>query len=318
VVIGSITGAQSGIVVTLNPVQALAVSGIANPYVAGVAHSVTVAAKDAGGATYAGYRGTVHFTSTDPAAVLPANYTFTATDAGLHTFSITLNTVGDQGVRARDTVASAITGAKYGILVTGYPVATLTLSGTLTAGVAHNFTVTAKDADGNTDPGYLGTMHFTSTDHQAILPSDYTFQASDAGVHVFSVTFKSSGAQVIRARDTIASTMTGTYSIVVAPAAATTLIVSGLTSPRTHGTGGTITVTARDAFGNTATGYRGTVTFTSTDYHAVLPANYTFTAASAGTHTFSIDLITVGTQAVRARDTVTVTITGLERGIVVS
>jgi hypothetical protein len=324
-VIGSITGAQSGIVVTLNPVQALAVSGIANPYVAGVSHSVTVAAKVADGATYAGYRGTVRFTSTDPAAVLPADYTFTAADAGVHTFSITLNTAGDQGVRARDTVTSIITGAKYGILVTGYPVATLTLSGSSTAGVAHNFTVTAKDAAGNTDPGYRGTMHFTSTDRRAILPPDYTFTATDAGIHVFSVTLKTSGAQVVRARDTLTSAMTGAHGIVVAPAAATTLTVSGLTSPRTHGTGGTITVTARDAFGNTATGYRGTVHFTSTDYAAsrgfgsgFLPADYTFTAASAGTHTFNIDLVTVGTQAVRARDTVTSTITGLETGIVVT
>jgi hypothetical protein len=312
----SITGSQSGITVIG---QTLVVSGIANPYVAGAAHSVTVAAKDAGGATYAGYRGTVHFTSTDPAAVLPANYTFTAADAGIHTFSITLNTAGDQGVRARDTVTSSITGAEYGILVTGYAVATLTFSGSSTAGVAHNFTVTAKDVDGNTDPGYLGTMHFSSTDRRAILPPDYTFTAADAGIHVFSVTLKTAGPQGVRARDTVTSTLTGAqYEIVVAPAAATTLTVSGLGSPRTHGTGGTITVTARDAYGNVATGYRGTVTFTSTDYHAVLPANYTFTAAGAGTHTFNIDLITVGTQAVRARDTVTVTITGLERGIVVS
>ena len=81
---------------------------------------------------------------------------------------------------------------------------------------------------------------------------------------------------------------------------------------------GIITVTARDAYGNTATGYRGTVQFTSTDYHAVLPADYTFTAANAGTHTFSVTLNTAGTQAVRARDTVTSTITGLQTGIVVS
>ena len=321
----SITGARSGIVVTPNPVATLAVFGIANPYVAGAAHNVTVAAKDAGGHTYAGYRGTVHFTSTDPAAVLPANYTFTSADAGIHTFSITLNTAGDQGVRARDTVASSITGARYGIVVIGYPVATLTLSGTLTAGVAHSVTVTARDADGNTDPGYRGTMHFTSSDAKAILPGDYKFTASDAGVHVFSITLKTAGGQEVRARDTVTSTMTGAKYGIVAPAKTATLVVSGLSSPRTAGVAGTITVRARDAYGNTATGYRGTVHFTSTDYAAsrgfglgFLPADYTFTAASAGTHTFSIDLITVGIQAVRARDTVTSTITGLEGGIVVT
>ena len=71
------------------------------------------------------------------------------------------------------------------------------------------------------------------------------------------------------------------------------------------------------SLGNTATGYRGTVHFTSTDSNAVMPANYTFTAANAGVHTFSVTLKTVGTQSVRARDTVTATITGLQSGIVV-
>src|SRR5262249_11692231 len=44
-----------------------------------------------------------------------------------------------------------------------------------------------------------------------------------------------------------------------------------------------ITVTAQDAFGNTATSYTGTVQFVSSDPHpAILPADYTFTAADAG------------------------------------
>jgi len=198
------------------PAQTFVVFGIANSYVAGAAHNVTVATKDASGNTATGYRGTVHFTSTDPAAVLPANYTFTAADGGIHRFSLALNSAGSQGVRARDTTASSITGAKYGILVTGYPAATLTLSGSPIAGVAHDFTVTAKDANGNTDAGYRGTVHFTSTDPKAILPPDYTFTAADAGVHTFSVTFKTAGTQGVRARDTVTSTMTGAkYGIVV-------------------------------------------------------------------------------------------------------
>ena len=119
---------------------------------------------------------------------------------------------------------------------------------------------------------------------------------------------------------TFTSTITGgQYPITVTPAAAATLVVSGLTTPRTAGTAGTITVKAVDAFGNTATGYRGTVHFTSTDTKALLPANYTFTAANAGTHTFSgVTLKTAGTQVIRARDTVTSTITGIQGGIVVS
>jgi hypothetical protein len=293
-----------------------------NPYVAGTAHTVTVTAHDAYGNVATGYRGTIHFTSTDTKALLPANYTFTAANAGTHTFSITLKTAGSQGVRATDTVAATITGAKYGIVVTPAAAKTLVVSGLAsprTAGVAGIVTVTAHDAYGNVATGYTGTVTFTSTDTKATLPANYKFTAANAGTHTFSVTLKSAGNESVRARDTVTSTITGgQYPIVVTAAAATTLTVSGLGSPRTHGTAGTITVTAHDAYGNTATGYTGTVTFTSTDSYALLPANYKFTAANAGTHTFSVTLKTAGTQAVRARDTVTATITGLQTGIVVS
>ena len=63
------------------PTKTLAVSA-SSPWVAGVAHTVTVTGKDAYGDTTTGYRGKVHFTSTDPAAMLPADYTFTAADNG--------------------------------------------------------------------------------------------------------------------------------------------------------------------------------------------------------------------------------------------
>jgi len=71
-----------------------------------------------------------------------------------------------------------------------------------------------------------------------------------------------------------------------------------------------VTVTAKDAYGNTATGYTGTVQFTSSDGSAVLPASYTFGAGDAGAHTFSVTLKTAGNQTVTATDTVTGSITG--------
>jgi len=299
----------------------VAVSGIVSPCVAGAAHSFTVTAKDAYAGTATSYRGTIHLTSTDAKAVLPADYTFTAADAGVHTFSVTLKTPGTQAVRARDTVTSTITGIQTGIVVNPGAARTLAVSGITSpyvAGAAHSVTVTAKDVCGNTVTGYTGTVHFTSTDAQAILPANYTFKASDKGVQTFSVTLKTAGSQSVRARDTVTSTITGgQYPIVVTPAVATTFVASGLSSPRTAGVAGNLTVTARDAYGNTATGYSGTVHFTSTDTKAILPANYTFKASDKGVHTFSVTLKTAGTQAIRARDTVTSTITGLQSGIVV-
>src|SRR5205823_9050607 len=98
--------------------------------------------------------------------------------------------------------------------------------------------------------------------------------------------------------DTVSSTNTGAQTaITVNPAAATTLTLSGFPSPVTAGTPGSATVTLKDPYGNTATGYAGTVHFSSSDPQAVLPADYTFTSADAGAHTFSnITLKTTGSQ----------------------
>src|SRR5437016_9859462 len=71
------------------------------------------------------------------------------------------------------------------------------------------------------------------------------------------------------------------------PAAARSLHVALPISPTTAGTAGSFTVSARDAYGNTATGYTGTVHFTSSDAQAALPADYTFTNTDAGVHNIS-------------------------------
>jgi sugar lactone lactonase YvrE len=55
------------------------------------------------------YTGTMAFTSTDPQATLPANYTFTTSDAGAHTIAVTLKTAGPQCVTATDTVDPTVT-----------------------------------------------------------------------------------------------------------------------------------------------------------------------------------------------------------------
>ena len=48
-------------------------------------------------------------------------------------------------------------------------------------------TVTAPlDAYGHVVTGYTGTVHFTSSDGQAVLPGDYTFTAGDNGGHTFT------------------------------------------------------------------------------------------------------------------------------------
>jgi Ca2+-binding RTX toxin-like protein len=77
------------------------------------------------------------------------------------------------------------------------------------------------------------------------------------------------------------------------------------------------TVTAQDPYGNTTPAYTGTVNLSSTDSQSVLPANYTFTSADAGSHTFFATLNSPGMQSITATDTVNAGITGTESGIAV-
>ncbi len=277
---------QSG---SASQAASLAVSGFPSVITAGNSGSFTVTALYADGSTDTGYTGTVHFTSADGQAVLPADYTFTAADAGVHTFSATLKTAGTQSLTATDTM-TGVTGGEAGItvipaaaskmIVTGFPSPT-------TAGVAHTFTVTLEDTYGNIATGYTGTVHFTSSDGKATLPTNYTFTTSDAGQHTFSATLKTAGTQSLTATDTTMASLTGTDAgILVHPAAASQFLINAPASVRS-GVSFSLTLTVEDAYGNVVTGYSGTVHFSSSDSSATLPRNYTFTSADQGKHTFS-------------------------------
>jgi uncharacterized membrane protein len=82
-----------------------------------------------------------------------------------------------------------------------------------------------------------------------------------------------------------------------------------------------ITVSAVDnTSGQVATGYTGTVTFSTSDpYPGVLPADYTFTPDDQGTHTFAgVTLFTAGTQTLSVQDTSDSSIMGSATAAVVA
>jgi hypothetical protein len=93
---------------------------------AGSPFDVRVTALDPQGNRDPSYTGTVSFTSSDtaPGVVLPAAYTFTAADAGVHTFTdtglgeTTLATLGDQTLTVTDS-AGAINGTATITVTTG-------------------------------------------------------------------------------------------------------------------------------------------------------------------------------------------------------
>jgi len=111
--ISSITGFG---IVTVNPGPATHF-GINAPPTAfvGLPFNITVTALDQfdNQATTSGtaYTGTLHFTSSDSGAVLPADYTFVTGDNGAHNFGVTLNTISTQSVTATDIAQNTITGS---------------------------------------------------------------------------------------------------------------------------------------------------------------------------------------------------------------
>jgi hypothetical protein len=106
--------------------------------------------------------------------------------------------------------------------------------------------------------------------------------------------------------------------ITVGPGPAQTLELTGLVDA-IAGTEQAVTVTARDAFGNVATGYRGTVLFNggvgaSWDF----PSLPTFTANDAGVRVFPVTAYTAGERTLTATDTVTSTITGSSEAVTIT
>lgn len=278
---------------------------------AGVPFNVSVTALDAFGNGATGYSGTVHFTSTDGSATLPADTTLTN---GAGTFSATLKTAGSRTITATDTVASGIAGTSGTVTVSADAATHYAVSapGTATAGTAFNLTVTALDQFNNTATGYGGTVHFTSTDGGSTLPADSTLTN---GTGTFSATLTTAGTQTISATDTVSSSITGTSGSIAVGAAAATHYTVNAPATTVAGTAFNVTVTAFDQFNNAATGYAGTVHFTSTDASATLPADTTLTN---GGGTFSATLSTAGNQTITATDTVASSIKGTSGTVTVT
>lgn len=101
----SVVGPQASKLLVTAPLNTLA----------GSPFTFTVTAESTSGTVANGYTGVVQFSKSDPnlSASVPGNYTFTAADAGVHTFTsgATLVTSGIQVISATDSSNPTITGS---------------------------------------------------------------------------------------------------------------------------------------------------------------------------------------------------------------
>ena len=160
--------------------QTIAVSGMgayvftaaisaASPVTAGTNQSITVSVTNPN----AVYTGTIHFTSSDPKAVLPADTTFTAADNGRHTFTgVQFRTAGMEAITVTDTVTASITATSV-VTVVGGPAAALTIlmgnqqSANINSVYRLPLQVMATDSLGNPSAGASVTFTAPSTNADA-------------------------------------------------------------------------------------------------------------------------------------------------------
>jgi hypothetical protein len=115
--------------------------------------------------------------------------------------------------------------------------------GAFDAGVRHGFallapaevvarepftvTVVALDANGHTASTFTGSIHFSSTDADAILPDDYTFAPADGGVASFTITLQTEGSQLLTVNDVDLTGIRTSATVTVDPPAPPQVPVTG-------------------------------------------------------------------------------------------
>jgi hypothetical protein len=232
---------------------------------AGTPINETLTALDAYGNAATGYIGkqSISFSgpSNSPGGKAPSYPASVEFKAGVGTGSITLY---DAQTTTLTATQGALNGTSPSFTVTPASASSFTVPtpATQTAGNAFSVTLTAEDAYGNTATGYSGNHSITfSGAAKAPDGTSPKYPSSQigfsAGVGTASITLYDAQTTTLTATQ---STITGTSaSFTVAPGSATSF---GLGTPATQtaGTAFNLTLTAKDGWGNTATGYEGAKT----------------------------------------------------------
>lgn len=184
--LGAASATSSAFTVAAQQLGSFGIS-VPTPVAAGQAFNVSVSALDTAGNPMPSYSGTVHFSSSDVGALLPADSALTA---GAGSFSATLSATGSQQITVADSVADpAIAGsASTQVLLLPPTVTGLTPAfadaggGTVVTVIGNNFDATAR----------VQFAGFTYIDPFNVTPTSLSFEApagvagNEAAVQVFT------------------------------------------------------------------------------------------------------------------------------------
>jgi len=163
-------------------------------------------------------------------------------------------------VYSGDTNYAGVTGSAVSVTVNFPPPDHFEFSsiGTQTAGTSFNIIITAKDSSNNLIANYIGA-NALNVSTGTVSPSVTGLFSS--GVWVGSVTVTGAGSGVTLF--TTGSGVSGTSNIfTVNPGALNNFTFAPISSPQSAGFAFSITVTAKDMYGNTVTGYVGSPSLT--------------------------------------------------------
>jgi hypothetical protein len=258
---GSITGSSGSF--TVNPTTAASFS-LPTPgsQTAGSAFEATLTALDAYGNTASGYTGakTIAFSgpSSSPNATAPKYPATVSFASGVGTASITLYKAESAVLTAKE---GSVSGSSGSFTVNSASASSFSLPtpAAQTAGSAFEATLTALDAYGNTATGYTGakTIAFSgpSSSPNSTAPKYPASVSFSSGAGKAPITLYKAESTALAAKEGAVSGSSGSFT--VNPATAASLSLSAASTTPTAGEADNLTITALDAYGNTATGYTG-------------------------------------------------------------
>ena len=266
---------------------------------AGAVLPVTVALVDALGEAALSYTGTVQISVGGGASGTPPDFTFTASDQGMHTFQLTLVAAGPQTISFDDETnqffgSATVTvnpGAVFSFNIVAPP--------DVTAGAIATYSITAVDADGNLVPSYDGKVSFLTSDPLVSPPADVTLSS---GASTFPATLDTAGDITITAADTSNSSLKGTGDVAVAASSFAKLGVSAFPPVAGVGVPFNVTLTAQDQFGNTVTNLASPETVNLVDQSVSPPevTSCTIEPDDDGVLTVPVTVSATGTQDFQA------------------
>ncbi|MFI4990098.1 MAG: beta strand repeat-containing protein [Solirubrobacterales bacterium] len=303
----------SGVSVTVGPATASSFT-VPTPstQTANNPFTVTLTAIDAYGNTATGYSGNqaISFAgpSNSPTATKPTYPSPVSFTAGVGQATLTLYDAETTSLTASQTSISGTSGS-FAVGAASAQSLTVPTPGTQTAGAPFEETLTAKDAYGNIATGYTGERAIAfsgpANSPNATAPK-YSPASFSGGEGKVSLTLYDAQTTTLSAKDNLISISGSSGSFAVTPGSA-----AGFTMPtpatQTAGAPFNVTLTAKDAYGNTATGYSGNqaITFSGPEASPAgeapkYPATVSFTSGEGKTP--SITLYDGGSTTLTAKD----------------